>query len=598
MTTAPETRLIDPRWVGRLPLIAVGLLLLTLSSPRVRGEPGLLWSILGAAVLGGAFAAVAILQARARERALEIELWPKAPHLLQIAAHGVVYGYWAWHHPPTAEQLVLVAAQIPFAYLLEMGVGWRRYGRFRLGFGPIPIVGSINLFLWMVDALFAVQFLMVALAYASREYFKWTREGQRRHIFNPSAIALALVSIVLIATGSTELARGEEIAVSLGAGPHCYTAIFIAGLIVQIRFPVVLTTLAAVGSNLLLGWLWHASTGTWYYIDTAIPVAVFLGMTLLVTDPATSPRNGVGQVLYGALYGLSVFGLYTGLDALSEGFWSRDITYFDKLLAVPLLNLMTPLLQRMGEALTPATLAARLAPTRWNALHVATYAGVFLLAQPALTESPGRAVEPWVAACAAEESGACFRLGKVYSNRCVVAEPPAGCVEAAPMVLPEACAGGLPTACALYGRMLALGTAAIPADPAASVAPLETACEGGRYDACGQLGLMLWKGHGMPIDTNRADTLLEKACDGGIGVSCEHLGTMLDAVGPPGSRYRAILALERGCAKQHAIACAMAGEWYATGKGVHQSRRQAREMLGQACKLGLQPACRRRDELR
>lgn len=592
----PAPRLIDPRWVTRLPIIAVALMLAALIAPRVRSEPGLIWSVFGAAVLGGGWVIGLVLRARHRGRTLEIELWPRAPHLLQIAAHGVVYAYWAWHYPPTAEQLVLVGAQIPFAYLMEMGFGWLRYGRFRLGFSPLPIVGSLNLFLWMVDDLFAVQFAMIALAYASREYLKWPGGG--RHIFNPSAIALALVSATLIVTGSTDLARGEEIAVSLGAGPHCYLAIFAAGLIVQVRFPVVLITLSAVAVNLALGAAWTAATGTWYYIDTAIPIAVFLGMTLLVTDPATSPRNGAGQILFGAAYGLSVFGLYTGLAALSGGPWSEDITYFDKLLAVPLLNLLAPALYRLGARLTPPGLAGRLSPRRWNAVHVALYVAVFVLARPALREGAGKAVEPWVAACAEDATGACFRLARVYDNRCVVPDPPAGCAAAAPLVLPAACAEGLPTACAIYGRMLVTGAPGVAVDPRAAVEPLETACAGGRVDACGQLGLMLWKGQGRPADTRRADRLLQKACDGGVATSCHDLGMMLDAIAPPGDRQRSIRALERACDRGHALACATAGEWYATGHGVQRSVRLARDLLGQACKAGLEPACRRRDMLR
>lgn len=592
----PAPRPIDPQWIVRLPIIAVVAMLAALLSDRARSEPGLVWSIFGAALLGGIWALTAVFRARAAERPLVVELAPRSTDLLRIAALGIVYGYWAWHHPPTAEQMVLVAAQIPFAYLLDMGLGWRRRGRLRLGLAPIPLVGAINLFLWMTDALFAVHFAMIAIAYASREYLRWRRPGRERPVFNPAGLALALVCGALIATGGAELARGQEIAASLGAGPHAYLAIFVAGLIVQVRAPVVLVTLSAVAVDLALGAAWTAATGTWFYIDTAIPIAAFLAMTLLVADRDTAPRNGLGQVLFGAAYGLSVFALYAALDAFGDG-WGDDITWCGALLAVPLVDLLAPAFERLGAALTPGRLADRLSPPRWSAVHVAVYVAVFALARPALRESPGRAVDPWVEACAREATGACHRLRKVYDTRCVAPAPPAGCDAAAPMVLPEACAAGLPLACALYGRMLALGTPAIPADPAAAIAPLERACDGGRADACGQLGLMLWKGHGAGIDTNRADTLLDRACQGAIAESCLHQAQMFDAVGPPGSRYRGIELLERGCTLGHPGACATAGEWFATGHGVHASRRQARQLLGRACELGLEPACRRRDEV-
>jgi Na+-translocating ferredoxin:NAD+ oxidoreductase RnfD subunit len=44
--------------------------------------------------------------------------------------------------------------------------------------------------------------------------------------------------------------------------------------------------------------------------------AVFLGLHLLVTDPSTSPRTPPGKLLFGVLYGLGVFVLYSLLGAV------------------------------------------------------------------------------------------------------------------------------------------------------------------------------------------------------------------------------------------------------------------------------------------
>ena len=67
-----------------------------------------------------------------------------------------------------------------------------------------------------------------------------------------------------------------------------------------------------------------------------VPIAVFLGMHLLFTDPSpTSPRTELGRIIFGALYGLSTIALYSLL--------LRHMglpTFYDKLLQVPVLNLL------------------------------------------------------------------------------------------------------------------------------------------------------------------------------------------------------------------------------------------------------------------
>ena len=50
--------------------------------------------------------------------------------------------------------------------------------------------------------------------------------------------------------------------------------------------------------------------GVYFFYDSYIPIAVFLGMHLLFTDPSTSPRTGLGRIMFGMLYGLSVIAAY------------------------------------------------------------------------------------------------------------------------------------------------------------------------------------------------------------------------------------------------------------------------------------------------
>ena len=69
-----------------------------------------------------------------------------------------------------------------------------------------------------------------------------------------------------------------------------------------------------------------------------MPAAVFLGMHLLFTDPSTSPRSELGRIIYGVMYGLGVVALYGLLGQIGAP------TFYDKLLAVPLMNMTIQLI--------------------------------------------------------------------------------------------------------------------------------------------------------------------------------------------------------------------------------------------------------------
>ena len=76
---------------------------------------------------------------------------------------------------------------------------WSRRETYTLTFVPFPIVFSINLFLRFRDDYFALQFVLVAVAFLAKELIRWQKEGRRVHIFNPSSFALAIFSILKVA---------------------------------------------------------------------------------------------------------------------------------------------------------------------------------------------------------------------------------------------------------------------------------------------------------------------------------------------------------------------------------------------------------------
>ena len=326
-------------------------------------HPVIAASLVGAASLLATWSAGLCLWAGLRGRRLAVEIDPRPQHYVQACAQASVFLYWGWHWPPVRDAAALIAAQVLFAYAFDLLLAWSRGEAGRLGFGPVPVVFSINLFLWFADDRFHLQLLLVAFAFAAKALIRWERDGRRTHVFNPAAFALAVFSAALLVTGTSDLTRGQDIAVSQFFPPHMYLWIFLVALPGQYLFGVTSMTLAAVVATWLFGLAWFTATGVYYFYDAYIPIAVFLGMHLLFTDPSTAPRTAAGRLLFGALYGAGVVAGY----ALLAG--AGLPTFYDKLLPVPLLNLSVGLLDRLARSrvlrrLEPAGSAALAAGRR------------------------------------------------------------------------------------------------------------------------------------------------------------------------------------------------------------------------------------------
>ena len=357
-----------------LPLVPTLLLISGAWLSPASAHPVLFRSFLAA---GGALLAwQLILLVASHRRSLELDVAFRPQHYLQALAQAAILAYWGSYWREVYDFAYLIGAQLLFAYALEALLAWSRRDRHTLGFGPVPIVFSINLFLWFRPEWFHLQFLLVALGYAAKEFIRWNRNGRRAHIFNPSSFPLSVVSLVLLATGTTDITYGVEIATTQLFPPHIYLVVFLAALPVQLLFGVATMTLAAVTTTYGLSLVYLGATGSHFFVEAAIPIAVFLGMHLLFTDPSTSPRTEMGRLAFGVLYGASVFGLFALLGAAGAP------TFYDKLLAVPLLNLLIQVIDRMTESgvlrrFDPAGLGPRLSPRRRNLAYTTIWAAVF-----------------------------------------------------------------------------------------------------------------------------------------------------------------------------------------------------------------------------
>ena len=379
---------------------------------RVRENPILVFSVLSSAgVLLAWQAWLFLFGMKEWDATPAFSIILRKQHYIQACLQGSVYLYWGWYWRPVYEHAWLLLAQLLFAYAFGILLAWSRRQPYGMGFGAFPIVLSTNLFIWFRDDWFYLQFLMIAVGFLGKEFVRWNREGRRVHIFNPSAFSLGLFSLVLIAMDATELTWGQEIASTLSMAPRIYTWIFVIGLIAMYNFSI--TLVSGLAAIVLFGWsaAYFSATGVPYFIDSEIPSAVFLGLHLLVSDPSTSPRTPLGKAIFGLLYGVSVFTLFAGLDLIGAP------RFYDKLLAVPLLNLSVQRIDQLARTIQGTAWWDRLrpawSPARLNLTHMAVWILFFgLMTVTGRTDGrhTGDSVPFWVQACEEGRRNACDRL--------------------------------------------------------------------------------------------------------------------------------------------------------------------------------------------
>ena len=396
-----------------------GLAGLSLLTP-VNNNPKLLSAFEGAALVLFVWNALLFVWVGHKRKTLGIEIVLKKQHYLQACGQGVILMYWGWYWPQVYESFHLLLAQLIFAYAFDMLLSWSRRDTYVLGFGPFPVIFSINLFLWFKPDLFYLQFVIVALGLAAKELVRWNKDGRRAHIFNPSSFPLAVLSFALLATGATDLTWGREIATTQFYPPHMYLVLFLIGLPGQFFFGVTLMTMSAVLTTYVFGLIYYATTGIYFFYDSYIPISVFLGMHLLFTDPATSPRTELGRVIYGILYGLSTVGLYQLLGAAGMP------TFYDKLLQVPILNLSIKAIDRVARSrwffmLDPATFGRRLRPRQRYLAFMSVWTVVFAVmsaVQGVGDAHPGQWLPFWRQACEQGRAYACPYLADLQAGFC------------------------------------------------------------------------------------------------------------------------------------------------------------------------------------
>jgi len=576
-----------------LPLAFIAGLVVLATTQRIASFPVLEATFLATAALLCVWYAALVLRARARRQPLAVEVVTVRTHYVQALVQSSVYLYWATAWPFIAGQFPLILAQWCFAYACTMLIAWTRRGKAEIGFGPLPIILSTNFFLCFKDEWFYLQFLMIALGVFGKEFIRWNRDGRSTHIFNPSVLGLSVFSVAIILTGNTDLTWAEQYAIELGRPDHIFLWIFAVGLVVQYLFEVTLVTFAAAATLWVLNLAYTHATGVYWFLDSGIPIAVFLGLHLLVTDPATSPRNNYGRAIFGALYGAGVFLLYLLLERAGAP------RFYDKLLFIPLLNLLVPLIDRYARGsrlalVRPFAWIGSLDRRRQNLLFmglwIATFAAMYAthIVGP---DHPGKSADFWRSACSAGQRNGCLELRAIDESGCRAGRAsacfdladtvgaagfPAGAPQLKAVALGRACDLGDPNGCRLFGVENARDAGAA----------LRAGCEARHAESCYALGTASLRGLGVEASRERAAAFFERACDLRSAAGCGNAAEIYRyGVGRPRSLPDAVARYDQACALANASACLRLGELLAVGDGVPRDAERAHALYERACRL-------------
>jgi hypothetical protein len=265
--------------------------------------------------------AVAALLANLNRRRFTVDV--RKAHVIQACVHSSIFLYWSLYWPGVRAQLPMIAFMLVMAYAADAAFSYTKAGSWRIGLSPLPVVFSTNLFVWL-DWHGAGLAMVGALA--CKTFVQ--RDG--RHIFNPSVAGLTLCAIATVVAPG--LVHFGGLFHTLNIAPDMSEWVFLVSLI-----PLTMFRLLPVSIGGILGLLYITHT------PGALRPTLLLMLTLLCTDPATTPKSSLGRFLFGVLVGVS-YPLYShALRSLGQ---PDD---FAKILSVPLANFLTPSFDRVAQ---------------------------------------------------------------------------------------------------------------------------------------------------------------------------------------------------------------------------------------------------------
>jgi len=222
---------------------------------------------------------------------LKLETRLKAAHLVPALIQTTLYAYWFFYYPEVGKRYPCILLQVLFAYLFDAALSLTLRRRWALTFGPMPIVFSTNLFVWYERPW--LQFGVIALALLSKAFLQ--RKG--RHIFNPAAFGISVPAALALLAPRIFPWGVPTTGPFLNIPPNTSEIMLLLAVAAQIRFPIALISFSVIAALNLLS-IFSPPPAMW--------PATLLILLLFTTDPATTPRNNGGRVLYGAALGIMI----------------------------------------------------------------------------------------------------------------------------------------------------------------------------------------------------------------------------------------------------------------------------------------------------
>ena len=189
------------------------------------------WTVMLAcsAGLSAAFLYLLCRQRGATEEC-RIEMDVRRTHVVQAIAQGSIYFYVGQYYSGVAQWAPFIIYQLIVAFVFDFLLSVYRYNRYKLGMAIFPIVLSINLFMWFKPEYFAGQLAMILAAILGKAYIVRMVDGRPRHIFNPSALPMAVTALlVVILLNSDHVLNTSNVVFSYLLAPHFQLFVFTMG---------------------------------------------------------------------------------------------------------------------------------------------------------------------------------------------------------------------------------------------------------------------------------------------------------------------------------------------------------------------------------
>ncbi|MCO4760311.1 MAG: hypothetical protein KC502_02330 [Myxococcales bacterium] len=287
----------------------------------------------------------------------------KPTHALPGVIQVLLFSYWSLYFRDLGHYLPLIALELVYAFVLAAALDLHRTGRWTASFGPVPITLSTNLFVLFVQGDAYLTVMAISVALLSQRLIR--RGGS--HVLNPSSFGVATVGLLTLVLPT--LGYGDS-AYEFSLAPNMSEVVVLLALIVQFRVPVVLISAAAMAGLLGMGFVLGRVSFSPYWAP------VLLVIVLLATDPRTSPRRPLAQLLYG--FAVGVFMRLSG--GVLEALFDHD--FYGKVVGVAAANVLVPWFDSLAER---SPWQPKLLERKFNPLHVALW---FALITMGLT-SPG-----------------------------------------------------------------------------------------------------------------------------------------------------------------------------------------------------------------